>query len=33
MTWPGIVYFGVRPTWIRYSNFDATPALIQEFRF
>jgi pyridoxine/pyridoxamine 5'-phosphate oxidase len=33
MTWPGIVYFGVRPTWIRYSDFDANPPLIQEFCF
>jgi pyridoxine/pyridoxamine 5'-phosphate oxidase len=33
MAWPGIVYFCVRPTWIRYSDFDANPPLIQEFRF
>lgn len=33
MTWPGIVYFRVRPSWIRYSDFDANPPLIQEFRF
>ncbi len=33
MTWPGIVYFCVRPMWIRYSDFDANPPLIQEFRF
>ena len=33
MAWPGIVYFCVRPNWIRYSDFDANPPLIQEFRF
>ena len=31
MTWPGIVYFAVQPTWIRYSDFDQNPPLIQEF--
>jgi pyridoxine/pyridoxamine 5'-phosphate oxidase len=33
MAWPGIVYFVVRPTWIRYSDFDANPPLIHELRF
>jgi hypothetical protein len=33
LSWPGIVYFVVRPTWIRYSNFDQNPPLIREFRF
>jgi len=33
MSWPGIVYFVVRPTWIRYSDFDRNPALIREFTF
>ena len=33
MGWPGIVYFVVRPTWIRYSDFDQNPPLIQEFTF
>ncbi|HXN48563.1 MAG TPA: pyridoxamine 5'-phosphate oxidase family protein [Bryobacteraceae bacterium] len=32
MSWPGIVYFVVRPTWIRYSDFDQNPPLIQEWR-
>jgi uncharacterized pyridoxamine 5'-phosphate oxidase family protein len=31
LTWPGIAYFVVRPTWIRYSDFDQQPPLIQEF--
>jgi pyridoxine/pyridoxamine 5'-phosphate oxidase len=31
MSWPGIVYFVVRPTWIRYSDFDQNPRLIHEF--
>lgn len=30
--WPGIVYFVVRPTWIRYSDYDQQPTLIEEFR-
>jgi hypothetical protein len=33
MNWPGIVYFVVRPTWIRYSDFDQNPPLIREFTF
>jgi pyridoxine/pyridoxamine 5'-phosphate oxidase len=33
MSWPGIVYFVVRPRWIRYSDFDQRPPLIQEFSF
>jgi len=31
MSWPGITYFVVRPSWIRYSDFGQTPPLIQEF--
>ena len=30
-SWAGIVYFVVRPVWIRYSDFDKYPALIREF--
>ena len=33
LSWPGIVYFVVRPTWIRYTDFDARPPFIQEFTF
>jgi len=33
MSWPGIVYFVVRPTWIRYSDFDQNPPVIREFSF
>jgi pyridoxine/pyridoxamine 5'-phosphate oxidase len=33
LAWPGIVYFVVRPTWVRYSDFDQNPPLIQEFTF
>jgi len=29
----GIVYFVVRPTWIRYSDFDQNPPMIREFDF
>jgi pyridoxine/pyridoxamine 5'-phosphate oxidase len=32
MTWPGIVYFVVRPTWIRYSDFAKNPPLIVEWQ-
>jgi hypothetical protein len=31
LSWPGIVYFVVRPQWIRYSDFDQEPPLIREF--
>ena len=31
--WPGIVYFVVRPKWLRYSDFDRNPPLIREFTF
>jgi len=30
-SWPGLTYFRVRPTWIRYSDFNANPPLIIEF--
>ncbi len=30
-SWPGITYFRVRPTWIRYSDFRSAPPLIREF--
>ncbi len=30
-SWPGVVYFIVRPTWLRYSDYDQTPPLIREF--
>jgi len=33
MTWPGIVYFVVRPRWIRYTDFDQSPPLVSEFSF
>ncbi|MGO9336894.1 MAG: pyridoxamine 5'-phosphate oxidase family protein [Terracidiphilus sp.] len=33
MTWPGITYFVVRPTWIRYSDFDQNPPLFAELTF
>jgi hypothetical protein len=29
--WPGLVYFRVRPTWIRFSNFNHAPPRIVEF--
>jgi pyridoxine/pyridoxamine 5'-phosphate oxidase len=30
MSWPGIAYFVVHPHWIRYSDYDQKPPLIQE---
>jgi pyridoxine/pyridoxamine 5'-phosphate oxidase len=33
LSWPGIAYFVVRPTWIRYSDFDHKPPLIDEITF
>jgi hypothetical protein len=32
LTWPGLVYFRVRPTWIRYSNFNVNPPEVLEFQ-
>ena len=31
MKWPGIAYFVVHPRWIRYSDYDQSPPLIEEF--
>lgn len=31
--WPGITYFVVRPSWIRYSDFSVRPPEIKEFSF
>jgi len=33
LSWPGIAYFVVRPKWIRYSDYDQRPPLIEEFKF
>jgi hypothetical protein len=33
MSWPGIAYFAVRPTWVRYSDYDQSPPLIEEISF
>jgi pyridoxine/pyridoxamine 5'-phosphate oxidase len=33
LKWPGIAYFVVRPKWIRYSDFDARPPVIEEFSY
>jgi general stress protein 26 len=32
-SWPGLVYFVVRPRWIRYSDFNQHPPLIEEHVF
>ena len=32
-SWPGIAYFVVRPTWIRYSDFNRVPPEIHERLF
>jgi hypothetical protein len=31
-SWPGIVYFVVRPTWVRYSDFDQNPPRIVKWQ-
>jgi pyridoxine/pyridoxamine 5'-phosphate oxidase len=33
LSWTGITHFVVRPTWVRYSDFDRRPPFIQEFTF
>ena len=30
LNWPDIVYFVVRPRWIRYSDYDQSPPVIEE---
>lgn len=32
-SWPGLIYIRVRPRWLRYSDYRATPPLIAEFSF
>lgn len=31
LSWPGLIHIRVRPTWIRYSDFNRAPPLIVEF--
>lgn len=31
LTWPGLIYIRVRPTWIRFSDFTANPPQVVEF--
>ena len=31
-SWPGLIYVRVRPTWIRYSDYNSDPPVIVEFR-
>lgn len=33
LSWPGLVYFCVKPRWIRFSDFDQSPPLIVEMKF
>ncbi len=32
LSWPGLIYVRVRPTWIRYSDYNVSPPEIVEFR-
>lgn len=32
-SWPGILYFRVRPRWLRFSNFSVAPPELVEFTF
>lgn len=31
LQWPGLTYFRVQPTWLRYSDYTLSPPLILEF--
>jgi pyridoxine/pyridoxamine 5'-phosphate oxidase len=31
LSWPAIAYFVVRPSWIRYSDYDRDPPVVEEF--
>jgi hypothetical protein len=31
--WPGLMYLRLRPTWIRYGDFNQDPPLVVEFEF
>ncbi len=31
LSWPGLMYVRVRPTWIRYSDYNVDPPRIVEF--
>jgi hypothetical protein len=33
LSWPGITYFVVRPTWMRYSDYESRPPRIEEHTF
>jgi hypothetical protein len=33
LAWKGLVHLVVRPRWIRVSDYDQAPPLIEEFRF
>ncbi|HLW76148.1 MAG TPA: pyridoxamine 5'-phosphate oxidase family protein [Bryobacteraceae bacterium] len=33
LSWPGITHFLIRPSWIRYSDFESNPPVIEEFTF
>jgi pyridoxamine 5'-phosphate oxidase-like protein len=33
LNWSGLTHIVIRPNWIRYSDFDQRPPLIEEFRF
>ena len=31
LSWPGLIYVRVQPTWIRYSDYTVDPPLVVEF--
>jgi hypothetical protein len=33
LAWPGLVHLVVQPRWIRYSDFDQRPPLVEEMQF
>jgi uncharacterized protein YhbP (UPF0306 family) len=32
LSWPGLIYIRIRPTWVRYSDYNRDPPEIVEFR-
>lgn len=33
LSWPGLTHIAVRPRWLRYTDFDQSPPLIEELQF
>lgn len=33
LSWPGITYFAIRPTWVRFADYGGAPPQIEEWSF